>query len=275
MALNLQKLICKQAYLQLEIREQDRELLILNTHKGLFQSTRLMYGIASATAIWQREIENILRDIPGISVFLDDIKITGPDNESHLHRLELVQLRLANRNIRINEKKSKFFKDNINYCGYKIDKDGIHKITKKIQAIERMPRPRNVAELRSFLGMINYYGRFIKNLSTILAPLQVLLQKETTYKWLQNCERAFQLAKKEFQNDTVLVHYDPKLPLILATDASFYGVGAVLSHQYSDGTERVLQYASQTLMSTQRRYAQIDREAYAIIFGIKKFPQYL
>jgi hypothetical protein len=269
------KIDLEKAYLQLEIREEDRELLTLSTHKGLFRSTRLMYGIASAPAIWQREIENILQDIPGVSVFLDDIKITGPNNEMHLQRLEQVLLRLADKNIRINEEKCEFFKDSIDYCGYKIDKHGVHKTKKKMQAIEQMPRPRNVAELRSFLGMINYYGRFIRNLSTILAPLHTLLQKETEYKWTQNCERAFQLAKSEFQNNTVLVHYDSKLPLVLATDASPYGVGAVLSHQYPDGTERVLQYASQSLTNTQRKYAQIDREAYAIIFGIKKFNQYL
>jgi len=269
------KIDLQHAYLQLEVREEDHELLTLSTHKGLFRSMRLMYGIASAPAIWQREIENILQDIPGVSVFLDDIKITGPEDETHLHRLEQVLLHLADRNIRINERKSEFFQNSIYYCGYKVDRYGIHKTIEKMQAIERMPRPRNVAELRSFLGMINYYGRFIRNLSTILAPLHILLQKDIAYKWTGNCERAFQRAKKEFQSDTVLVHYNPRLPLILTTDASSYGAGAVLSHRYPDGTERVLQYASQTLTNTQRKYAQIDREAYAIIFGIKKFHQYL
>lgn len=93
------KIDLQQAYLQLEVREEDRELLTLSTHKGLYRSTRLMYGIASAPDIWQREMENVLRDIPGVSVFLDDIRITGPDNETHLQRLELVLERLANANI--------------------------------------------------------------------------------------------------------------------------------------------------------------------------------
>ncbi|XP_029165366.1 uncharacterized protein K02A2.6-like [Nylanderia fulva] len=147
------KIDLQQAYLQLEVREEDRELLTLNTHKGLFRSTRLMYGIASAPAIWQREIENILGDIPGVSVFLDDIKITGPDENTHMCRLEQVLSRLADANIRINEEKSEFFKDSILYCGYKINKSGIHKITEKTQAIDNMPPPQNVTELRSFLGM--------------------------------------------------------------------------------------------------------------------------
>lgn len=191
-------------------------------------------------------MECLVRDIPGVSVFLDDIRITGSTEEIHLQRLEQVLQRLGNASIRINESKSKFLKDSIQYCGYRIDRSGIHKIKEKIQAIDSMPRPRNVTELRSFLGMVNYYGRFIKNLSEILAPLHTLLQNEVSFKWTQKCEEAFISAKKNFQSDIVLAHFDTNLPLILATDASAYGVGTVLSHRYLDGAERVLQYASQT-----------------------------
>lgn len=188
-----------------------------------------MYGIASTPAIWQREIENILCDIPGVSVFLDDIKVTGPDDETHLHRLKLVLQCLANANIRINEEKSEFFKNSIHYCGYKIDRYGIHKTVEKMQAIDQMPRPSNMPKLRSFLGMINYYGRFIQNLSMILNPLHSLLQKGVVFKWTRKCEQAFKLAKESFKSNTVLVHFDPKLLLILATDASPYGRSRVVS----------------------------------------------
>ncbi|XP_018371852.1 PREDICTED: uncharacterized protein K02A2.6-like [Trachymyrmex cornetzi] len=217
------KIDLQQAYLQLGIQEADRDLLTLNTHKGLFRCTRLMFGVASAPAIWQRVMENLLQDIPGVSVFLDDIRVTGPDDETHLHRVELVLQRLADANIRINESKSEFMKDSIHYCGYKIDKNGVHKSADKMDAIDQMPRPSNISELRSFLGMINYYGRFIKNLSTILAPLHVLLQKGVVFKWTRECEQAFQLAKENFKSNMILAHFDSRLPLILATDASPYG----------------------------------------------------
>lgn len=187
-----------------DVREQDT----INTHKGLYRCSRLLYGVASAPAIWQREIENILADIPGVSVFLDDIRITGPDDDTHLHRLELVLQRLQQFNIKINEEKCEFFQNEIRYCGYVIDKDGIHKEKRKMDAIDKMPRPLNQSELRSFIGMINYYGKFINNLSTLLYPLNRLLCKDVPFKWTCECEKAFELAKREFKSDTILAHYD-------------------------------------------------------------------
>lgn len=171
--------------------------------------------------------------------------------------------------------KSEFFTDKIHYCGYIIDKNGVHKAPDKIEAINKMPRPTNLTELRSFLGMIHYYDRFISNLSEILQPLNKLLQKNTKFDWSEECEKAFKSAKQVFISSKCLVHFDPKLPVTLATDASPYGIGAVLSHVYPDGTERAIQYASQTLTKTQKNYSQIDKVAYAIIFGVKKFYQYL
>lgn len=235
----------------------------------------MMYGIVSAPAIWQREIENILRNIPGVTVFLDDIKITGSNDAEHAQRLEQVFQRLHTYNIKVNLEKSTFFADKIEYCGYVIDRQGIHKDTKKIEAIEKMPTPKNVSEVRAFIGFVNYYWRFIRNLSSILFPLNKLLHKDTRFHWTRECEIAFRQAKTAFQSNEVLAHYDSKLPLVLATDASSYGVSAVLSHVYPDGTERAIQYASCTLTDTQKKYAQIDMEAYSIIFGIKKFYQYL
>ncbi|XP_024892655.1 uncharacterized protein K02A2.6-like, partial [Temnothorax curvispinosus] len=264
-----------QAYLQLEVRQQDRELLTLNTHKGLYRPTRLMYGVASAPAIWQRIIENILKDIPGVVVFLDDIRVSGKNVQDHLSKLRQVFTRLQKCNIRINVKKSEFFKDQIQYCGYVIDKNGINKAPDKIDAISNMPQPTNLTELRSFLGMIRYYDRFVPNLSAILQPLNNLLQKNVKFYWSEDCEKSFQAAKRAFTSPKCLAHFDPRLPITLATDASPYGIGAVLSHIYPDGSERAIQYASQTLSKTQRSYSQIDKEALAIIFGVRKFHQYL
>ncbi|XP_029163050.1 uncharacterized protein K02A2.6-like [Nylanderia fulva] len=269
------KIDLKQAYLQLEIAPEDRELLTISTSKGLYKVNRMMYGIAPGPTIWQRKIENILQGIPGVAIFFDDIVITGSTDTEHLTRLEEVLSRLHKFNVRINLEKSKFFLDKVDYCGYVVDRVGVHKDNRKIEAIQNMPRPKDVSEIRAFTGMINYYGRFIQNLSSILHPLNKLLQKEVRFVWSKECETAFNKAKAAFTSKQMLVHFNPKLPLVLATDASSYGVGAVLSHRYPDGSEKVIQFASQTFSKVQSKYSQIDKEAFAIIFGVKKFVQFL
>ncbi|XP_055522452.1 uncharacterized protein K02A2.6-like [Wyeomyia smithii] len=269
------KIDLTQAYLQLEVEEGDREVLTLSTHKGLYRPTRLMYGIASAPAIWQRLMEQVLNGIPGVTVFLDDIRVTGPNDLIHLQRLEDVLKRLSSYNMRINLEKCQFFENAIEYCGYLIDKVGIHKVPGKIDAVQNMPIPKNKDQVRSFVGLVNYYGRFFPNLSTTLYPLNNLLKNTVPFVWSKECDEAFNKIKCEMQSEKILAHYDSTLPLVLATDASPYGVGAVLSHVFSDGSERPIQYASQTLNATQQAYKQIDREAYAIIFGVRKFYQYL
>jgi len=120
------------------------------------------------------------------------------------------------------------------YILHLISKSGIKKEPKKIEAVQKMPRPTNITELRAFIGLVNYYGRFIKNLSNILHPLNKLLKKNTVFKWSKECEITFNKIKKEFESEKVLAPFDPKLPLVLAVDASPYGVGAVLSHVYPD-----------------------------------------
>lgn len=269
------KIDLSKAYLQLEVHPDDRHLLTLNTHKGLYRPKRLMFGVASAPAKWQKYMEQLLRDIEGVVVFLDDIKITAPDDAKYLLRLEEVFQRLNRNNMRVNLDKSEFMKDRIEYCGYLIDRHGIHKMQSKMDAILQMKRPTSKEEVRSFIGLINYYGRFVSNLSTMLHPLYNLIKDGVDFVWNEICEKSFGDAKNVMQSDTVLVHYNPKLPLVLAVDASPYGVGAVLSHTFADGTEKPIQYASQTLSDVQKRYSQIDREAYAIIFGVKKFYQFI
>jgi len=185
------KIDLKQAYLQLEIAPEDRELLTVSTCKGLYKVNRMMYGIAPGPTIWQREIEKILQGIPGVAIFFDDIVITGSTDEEHLSRLEEVLSKLHKFNVRINLEKSKFFLDKVDYCGYVVDKVGIHKDNRKIEAIQKMPRPKNVSEIRAFTGMINYYGRFIRNLSSILHPLNKLLQKGVPFVWSRGCETAY------------------------------------------------------------------------------------
>ena len=268
------KIDLKQAFLQMKVDAESSKLLTLSTHRGLYRAKRLMPGVESGPANWQRYIESLLADL-NVSVLLDDIVYSSATPEEHLRKTEQVLKRLSVNNIKINLEKCEFFKFSVHYCGYIIDKDGVHKDPEKVEAMKNMPAPRNVSELRSFIGFVNYYGRFIKNLSTILKPLHDLLHKEANFVWSESCQKAFTKAKAAFTSDNFMAHYDPKLPLVLSCDASPHGVGAVLSHIYPDNTERPIIYVSHTLNSVQRRYSQIDKEALAIVYSVKRLYQYL
>ena len=163
----------------------------------------------------------------------------------------------------------------VEYLGHQINHEGIRPLEDKVEAIAKAPTPSNLRELWSFLGLLNYYGKFIPNLATIIHPLTTLLSTGKKSDWSVECVKAFQLAKSQLMSAQVLTHYDPQLPITLAADASAYGIGAVISHILPDGSERPIAFASRKLSPTEQNYAQVEREALSLIFGIKKFHQYL
>ena len=138
-----------------------------------------------------------------------------------------------------------------------------------------MKRPENVTELKSFLGLVNYYGKFIKDLSTVANPLNKLLRGNEKWLWSQSCEKAFLKLKYLLNNAPILAHYDINLPIKLECDASSVGVGAVISHVYPNGEERPIAYAASSLSPAERNYAQIEKEALSLVYGVKYFHQFL
>ena len=269
------KLDLSQAYLQLPLAPKSREFVTINTSKGLFQYNRLPFGVSSAPAIFQRCMETLLQGCQGVSVYLDDILITGATLEEHIQNVEIVLSKLKEAGLRLKRDKCSFLQSKIEYLGHVIDAEGLHPSQEKINAIKHAPRPKNVSQLKSFLGMINYYSRFLPNLSAELAALYELLHKYHKWSWSKRQEQAFQAAKNALQSEAVLIHYDPSLPMVLACDASPYGIGAVLSHITEDGVDRPIAYASRTLTAAEKNYAQIEKEGLAIVFGTKKFHNYL
>ena len=263
------------AYNQLLMDEESRKFVTINTHKGLYQYTRLPFGIASAPAVFQRIMDTILQGIDGVACYIDDIIITGKTTEEHLERLEEVLRRLLRHGIHVKKSKCRFLQPSVIFLGYRIDAEGIHPTQEKLKAIVEAPAPKNVQELRSFLGLINYYGKFIQNAATILAPLNDLLRKDAKWIWAEECQKSFELAKQTLVSSDVLMHYNPDLPIRMAGDASAYGIGAVIAHVLPDGTERPVAFASRTLTSSERNYAQVEKEALSLIFGVKRFHSYL
>ena len=269
------KLDMSQAYLQLPLDDNSKELVTINTHKGLFQYNRLPFWVSAAPAVFQRCMESLLQGCAGVSIYLDDILVTGSTMEDHLVKLDKALSIIATAGLKLNKAKCEFLLPRVEYLGHMIDGNGLHPTQEKVRAIQEAPQPRNVSELRSFLGIINYYGKFLPNLSTKLRPLYQLLKRGTRWHWDKSRAEAFEAANNALQDDTLLVHYDGNRQLILACDASPYGLGAVLSHIMDDGQERPIAYASRTLTAAEKNYSQLEKEALGVVFAVQKFHNYL
>ncbi|CAD5227577.1 unnamed protein product [Bursaphelenchus xylophilus] len=269
------KVDLKSAFNQLKLAKDSQKVCTVSTQKGLYQYTRLPFGISSAPAIFQATMDRILQGIPNTAVYLDDITVTGETDGKHLENLREVLKRLRDAGLRLKADKCEFFKKEITLLGHIINAEGIKALPQKIEAIQNMPAPRNLKELTSVLGMIQYYAKFVKGLSTIAAPLNQLRKKGEKWDWGPQQQYAFSQLKKKLTSSEVLVHYDPKIPVRLSTDACDYGIGAQLEHVYPDGSVKVIGYASRSLIPAERNYAQIEKEGLGIVYGVNKFNQYL
>ncbi|KAJ8356525.1 hypothetical protein SKAU_G00193190 [Synaphobranchus kaupii] len=192
------KIDLSQAYLQMHVEEQSREMLTINTHKGLFRYCRLPFGITSAPALFQRAMDQILSGLPGVQCYLDDILCTGSNDEEHLRNLDATLQRLKDYGLRVRKDKCDFFRPSVEYLRHVINAEGLRTAPSKVAAIVDTPPPQNISQLRSFLGLLNYYGRFIPNLSSLLQPLHKLLHQDKTWKWTASCQEAFEKAKERW-----------------------------------------------------------------------------
>ena len=162
----------------------------------------------------------------------------------------------------------------VEYLGHTLSAEGISKGS-KVEAVLKMPPPTDVSSFKSFLGSVQFYGKFIANLASMAEPLYRLTKKVTHWKWEDKEQAAFEQLKNVLSSDQVLVHFDPNKTLVLACDASNVGTGAVLVHRYPDGSENPIANMSKTLTAAERKYSQIHKEALSIIFGLKKICQCL
>ncbi|KAK2566762.1 Transposon Tf2-6 polyprotein [Acropora cervicornis] len=268
------KIDLRSAYQQLVLDEESQKLCTINTHKGLFRYTRLLFGISSSPAIWQRFIEQVLTGLSGTCVIMDDQLVGGTNDDEHLKNLEAVFKQFLKFGLRVKLAKCVFTAPSVIYFGLHFSEKGLQPTDEKVQAIKEAPSPRNVTELRSFLGMLAALTNFIPKLSTLAHPLYQLLGNKP-WNWTPACKQAFRDVKHALTSESVLAHYSPTLPMELSVDASPYGVGAVIMHVYPNRLRRPIAFASRTLNEHEKRYGQIDKEALAIMFGLKRFHLYL
>lgn len=263
------------AFLQIEMDDESKDLLIINTHIGLFRYNRLSFGIKTAPTIFQQVMDQLIAPLKGVICYMDDIFIFGKTKKYHDEGLFSLMNRIKEFGFHIKLEKSKFALTEITYLGSVVNKFGIKPDQKRVEAIFKMSEPENLTELRSFLGTINFYGKFIKNMHIFKAPLDELLKKDSQWQWSSSCQWAFNKLKKSLSSDLLLTHYNPKLKIIVSADASNKGLGACIQHQMTDGSIKPIAYASRSLHQAEQKYSQIEKEGLGIIFAVKKFHKYI
>ncbi len=185
------KLDLAHAYQQLKLDQHSEKYLTINTHRGLYKYHRLSYGVVSVLSIFQAVKDQILQGLDHVTCFLDDILVNASPKEEHIRRLDEVLTRLERYGIRVKFSKYQFMQTSVEYLGHRIDKEGLQPTDEKVAATVNAPNPNNVTELRSFLDLLNYYGRFLQNLSSRLQPLHNLLKQKKPWSWTVACHRAF------------------------------------------------------------------------------------
>ena len=234
------------------------------------------FGLCNAPSTFERLMENIMSGLQWetLLVYLYDVIVFGKTIEDELRRLQEVFRRLRHANLKLKPKKCKLFQKSVLYLGHVVTPDGIATDPEKIGDIEEWRRPTCIKEVRQLLGLASYYRRYVQGFCEIAKPLYNLTKKSVVFHWITECEEAFYALKQSLTTSPILAYPDNNGKFTLDTDASAYGIGAVLS-QEQDGKERVIAYASRTLSKTERNYCVTMKELLAVVYFVKYFRPYL
>ena len=257
-------------FLQVQLTEESTFLTTMATPFGRYRFLRLPFGLSSSPEAYQQMMVELFGDLLGVEVYFDDFFVWGETLEEHNSRLESLFQRCVAVNLKLNMAKCKFLQPELKYIGHIIGNKILKPDPEKVVAIASFKQPESKQDLQRFLGMVNYLAKFCDSLSEKLAPLRALLKADTGWQWDNNTGKVFESIKVAVSSLPVLRLFDSSLPVVLSVDASPIGVGAVLL-QLGQPKE----FASRTLTDTQQRYAQIEKELFAVQFGLQHFHQYV
>ncbi|XP_055585352.1 uncharacterized protein K02A2.6-like [Uranotaenia lowii] len=268
------RLDLESAFHQVEISKRSREITTFITSRGLYRYTRLMFGINCAPELYQKTMEQILSGCEGVVIFIDDVMVYGANKTEHDMRLAKVRQRLQDKNVALNEGKCVYGVTEMKFLGHILSVDGIKPDMDKLESIRNFREPKSGEEVRSFLGLVNYLSKFIPDLATLTDPLRQLTKQKQTFIWGPSQQAAFSKLKTLLASPTTLGYFDVDDRTQLVADASPVGLGAVLMQVNSQGA-RIIAYASKSLSDVERRYAQIEKEALALVWAVERFHFYL
>lgn len=248
--------------------------------RGLFHFVVMCFGLKGAPATQQRLMDRLFGPefSDKVFVYLDDIVVATSSFVEHITLLRKVFERLREANLTINLKKSNFFRKELKYLGYVVDEQGLRTDPSKVKSIVDYPVPTNRKEVKMFLGTASYYRRFIRNFSSIAAPLNALTSTKRNappFNWSEEANSSFEELKSALSTAPVLACPNFEKPFAVHCDASNYGIAGTLTQDLDDGREHPIAYASRSLNKAERNYSATEREALAVVFAIEHFRPYL
>src|SRR5258705_5974241 len=263
-------------YYQQAMDEDSKHLTTFITHQGTYKFEVLPFGVKNGPSSFSRLMDCVLAGLRYGSVvcYLDDLIVWGKDFPEHLDRLHTVLDRLGQVGMSLKPSKCKFGYSQVKVLGHIVDANGVYPNPEKIKSVQNFPQPRTVKGVRSFLGLCNFYRKFVEGYAKISKPLVEQTEKNRPFEWTRPREEAFQALKDKLTTAPVLKHFDEDKPVELHCDASSYGLGVVLVQEH-EGNMHPIAYASRCLSRSEKNHPIWEQETLAAVYGIAQFRHYL